>query len=295
MADISRIERICLTESGRIRARVMKVSSDDRRAVDEAEVVQEDEQLVGEVDQRLQDVGAGSPGGLRGLGLWGIGRSGAGASRNSVRSQTSSMPPLLKRVAAQQAPAGDDRAADGAQLADRLDRVGRAGRVVLAAPRKARRDPALVGADQGQQDRGRARVSRQTLLVRGSPQQLGERVADAVGAVALDQALDARAAPRSRSRGPAASSSASSQNASRTARFTLLRCTALPILRPTEIAEPRVPRALVLAAGERVDDQEAVAAGAALPVDPVEVAASREAPSSGVDPGLPSVSSTLRG
>ena len=60
-------------------------------------------------------------------------------------------------------------------------------------------------------------------------------VADAVGALALDQPLDAGAGDDHVVVAGRAARSASSQNASRIARFTLLRCTALPIRRPTEI------------------------------------------------------------
>ena len=97
-ADSARIERICLTESGRIRARVMKVRSDDRRAVDEADVVQEVQHRVGDVDQRLQDVGDEDsdeldhrPGTVRRRRMR---RCGVRRGRACGR-QTSSMPPSL--------------------------------------------------------------------------------------------------------------------------------------------------------------------------------------------------------
>src|SRR4029077_15392534 len=59
--------------------------------------------------------------------------------------------PVAERVAAQQSPAGQDRSADRTKLADRLDRVGRAGRGVAAAWRHGGRYPALVGPNRGDQ------------------------------------------------------------------------------------------------------------------------------------------------
>src|SRR3712207_5130625 len=57
---------------------------------------------------------------------------------------------LRERVAAQEAPGGEDRAPDDAELANRLLRVDRAGRVVLAALAQERRDEALVGTEREQ-------------------------------------------------------------------------------------------------------------------------------------------------
>src|SRR6266540_6656195 len=62
---------------------------------------------------------------------------------------------VAERVAAEQPPAGQDRAADRAQLADRLHGVGGAGGVVAAARAEGRRDEALIEADRGDQDGGR--------------------------------------------------------------------------------------------------------------------------------------------
>src|SRR5262245_41431219 len=58
-------------------------------------------------------------------------------------------------VAAQQPPGGQDQAPDRSQLADRLDRVLGATRVVAAAGGERRRDPALVEPDRGDQQGGR--------------------------------------------------------------------------------------------------------------------------------------------
>src|SRR3954447_14209264 len=63
-------------------------------------------------------------------------------------------PTVAEGVAAQQAPGGEDRSAYRAELADRLHGVARAGRVVPAARGHGGRDPALIGADRGQQQGG---------------------------------------------------------------------------------------------------------------------------------------------
>src|SRR3954447_6682875 len=59
---------------------------------------------------------------------------------------------LAERVAAQQAPAGEDRAAHDAELANRLFGVGGARRVVLAAPPQVRQDEASVKGDRAEED-----------------------------------------------------------------------------------------------------------------------------------------------
>src|SRR6478672_11628673 len=63
-------------------------------------------------------------------------------------------PALAPGVAAQQAPGGEDRPAQRAELADRLHRVAGTGRVVAAARREGGGDPAPVDPNWGDQDRG---------------------------------------------------------------------------------------------------------------------------------------------
>src|SRR3954451_7899434 len=66
-------------------------------------------------------------------------------------------PPVAPGIAAQQAPAGEDDASQYAVALDHLHRVGRAGRVVLAARAEQRRDePAvpLEGQDEALPDHG---------------------------------------------------------------------------------------------------------------------------------------------
>jgi hypothetical protein len=60
---------------------------------------------------------------------------------------------VAERIAAEESPAGEERASDGAELADRLHRVLGAGRVVAAARGEGRLDEALIEADRGDQQR----------------------------------------------------------------------------------------------------------------------------------------------
>ena len=156
---------------------------DDRAAPGEADrVVEEDEDLVGDVDQELrgeleserQHQAFTSP-------WYSAGSTGPTAQREAVRDRVEAA--VAEGVAAQQAPGGEQEAADDAEALDRLDRVGRAGRLVAAAPGSRRGDPALVGARSGP---GRS-------VSRGTPP--GERLfagsaVDAGGALALDQVAD---------------------------------------------------------------------------------------------------------
>src|SRR5687767_14086812 len=62
---------------------------------------------------------------------------------------------VAPRVAAKEPPGGQHDAAQYAVALDGLQRVRRAGRVVLAAPRESRRDDALVEPDRRARDRAR--------------------------------------------------------------------------------------------------------------------------------------------
>src|SRR4051812_33218367 len=70
------------------------------------------------------------------------------AQREAIRDRVEAS--VAERVAAQQAPGREQRAAGDPEAFDRLHRIGRAGRLVAAAARSARRDPALVGAQRRQ-------------------------------------------------------------------------------------------------------------------------------------------------
>ena len=66
---------------------------------------------------------------------------------------------VAEGVAARQAPGGDYQPTRSAELTDGLGRVGRAGGLVLAAPRQGGRDQALVEPDRGEHDRGQERFT----------------------------------------------------------------------------------------------------------------------------------------
>ena len=180
---------------------------------------------------------------------------------------------VAEGVAAQQAPGGEDGSPQRAEALDRLDRVGRAGRLVAAAAGPARGDPALVGADQlpaGSVSRGTA--SRSTSPP--APLRCWSRRRPCPRARAARRAPGGR---RGRSRSVSGSRSAMPQNASRRARLTRLRSTAPPILRLAETPS-LTSRSSVVLAREGVEDQEAGRVRGAVAVDPVELAAAREAP-----------------
>src|ERR1019366_8613523 len=63
--------------------------------------------------------------------------------------------PVAPRVAPQQAPPREDRAPKYAVLPYRVDRIARAGRLVLAAPGNRRGDEALVEDDRRRERRPR--------------------------------------------------------------------------------------------------------------------------------------------
>ena len=155
---------------------------DDRRPPAEADVVVEElEDRVGDVDQRLQDVRrSGSRARLAVVVLGRVDRADPQGEAVGDRVEAA----VAERVAAQQAPGGEQQRRGSAEAADRLGRVGRAGRLVAAAARQGGRDPALVGGDRRQQER----VSRGTLPAAG-------RRASASSMLACD----ARRRPRARS------------------------------------------------------------------------------------------------
>src|ERR1700742_4553859 len=129
---------------------------------------------------------------------------------------------VAEGIAAQQAPGGEQGPAQDPEAFNRLDRVGRAGRLVAAATGAARRDPALVAAQRRQDDP--FHVER--------PFELPAR---ASSSEAVTPGVPSRStrSPSSKSwRGGSLSESA--QKDSRNARFTLLRSTAPPTLRLTE-------------------------------------------------------------
>ena len=168
-------------EPGRERQR------DDREAPAEPDVVvEEGDDRIGGVDQRLEDVGddhAGAPGSwLCPACVWPC-----VAEQLSVGDRVPAA--VAPRVAAKQTLAREDRAAHDPELAHGLLGVGRAGRLVLAAPGQGRRDEAAVEAQRGEEN-GDARDFGAFHVLRPDPglcEELAERALDAAGAVALDQ------------------------------------------------------------------------------------------------------------
>ena len=82
-----------------------------------------------------------------------------GPVRKVNRGGTGSKPPRLKGLQRSRRQPASSEPAEDAEAADRLRRVGGAGRLVAAAAGHRRRDPALIGADRHQ----RRAVSRRTL------------------------------------------------------------------------------------------------------------------------------------
>ena len=223
--------------------------------------MEERQHRVGDVDQRLERVGdeEGQELGHRpDTSAWGW-RCAWACSRKSLRSPTSSMPPWLNGLQRRTRQAARIGAADRAELADRLGRVGRAGRLVAAAAGEGGGDPALVEGDQARAGGRRGSVSRQTLALSlglagrlvGS-EQLREAVADAAGALALEQALDARAGDDHVVEARFGAARARAPRRTRgSARLTLLRCTALPIRLPDGDPEAELVAGLRTRRGRR--------------------------------------------
>ena len=186
----ARIERICLQRQRQDQQAGDERQDDDRQAPAEAQVVVDElEHRVRGVDQRLEDVGDDETITRRHREVAAGRRSG---SRKSVRASTRVVAAVAEGVAAREPPGGDDRAAHRAELADRLDRVCRARRLVLAAARAA---PARSPAGRG----GRARGGPRSACVRPGRASVSRFTL-------LDQAALASQGPRARARTPCAPS-----------------------------------------------------------------------------------------
>ena len=152
------------------------------------------------------------------------------------------------------------RPAEYAEAPDRLHRVARARRLVLAAPRAARARSRAGRAGSARWRSRRAARSRASRLAQRPADELGRaRARMPVEALALGEL--ARLGPRddddvvvgrARARPRAA-------NASRSRRLTRLRSTAPPTLRDTDSPRRGPSRRGVAVARERVEDEEAVA------------------------------------
>ncbi len=169
---------------------------------------------------------SGITGGPHAVVLAGVDR--ADVEREAVRDGVEAA--VAEGIAAQEAPGGEQEAADGAEALDRLDGVGGAGRLVAAAARAGRGNPALVGADWGEEER----VSRGTPPARGTRQRLFDALGDArlAPSRSIRSPISGRAT-RTKSC-PGGRRSERPQKASRSTRLTRLRSTAPPILRLAE-------------------------------------------------------------
>ena len=182
---------------------------------------------------------------------------------------------VAERVAAEQAPAGEEQAADGPS--SRIDSAAYAEQVGSYWQRRGegRRDQALVGADRATSSAVRNRFTWNAPARR--VQQLGER---AHRSAVLDPSRStARRRPggrRGRSRARASRRSESSQNASLRARFTRLRSTRRrPCGSPRRPSRDLIPRSSS-SPRKGVEHEEAVGVRVAVAIDAVELAAARE-------------------
>ena len=186
---------------------------------------------------------------------------------------------VAERVAAQQPPAGQHGAAQYAVALDRLHRVVRAGRVVLAAARQRRRDHALV-----ERGSGRARCGARAGSLRLSPaRRRAAHAVDELGQRAAHAAACPRARPgpsrpgarrrRSPSRRAGARPPARTPRAARASRACGRRRRRRGATRTARAADPSSG---ALLARERVEHQEPVGLRAALPVDALELGAARQ-------------------
>ena len=185
---------------------------------------------------------------------------------------------MAERVAAQQPPRRKDRSFEHAIAIDRLHRVLRAGRVVLAAPRERGRDPALVRADRPD----RQKPSRKRSVPQPRPStssESAERIPLRPSRSARSRAIGARdddvVGARGQPRGLVPE------------RLAQHRVDAVAVDGATDAArdgqakpgavEPRP----VLPMRERVEDEETIALRATLPIDALELRAARQPAASG--------------
>ena len=153
---------------------------------------------------------------------------------------------------------------------DRLYRVARAARLVLAARRDRRRDQPLVQPDRRGRDSAAAAHAR--LPAASSSSSSAPR--DRRPGPRARPAREPRGARRRRSRGRSADPPRGARNASRSRRLTRLRSH-----RSAHLPRDRYSKSRsigVAAARERVQDQMAVAVRAAAAVDPLELGAARQ-------------------
>ena len=160
-------------------------------------------------------------------------------------------PAVAPRVAAKQPPGGEHRSPEHAIAPDRLDGVGRAGRMVLAARGQAGRDHAPVEADRRHEQRPRrtAHPPRPRTRQAGVRQDAPERLLDALPPPSRASSAAGGRATITKSR-PAGTLSAWTQNASRSMPLDPVALHGAAQLAPDGDPEARL---LVVLARERVD------------------------------------------
>src|SRR5690242_18165817 len=140
---------------------------------------------------------------------------------------------VAQRVAAEEPPGGEDKAPEYAVGPDRLHRIFGTARVVAAAVAERGRDRPLVGTNGGDGDRAQ---SRHASALRASPaESSSSRSASSIPFSPRSRASSPASGRATKTKScPPGSSSAEAQKASRSRRFTRLRSTAPPTLRPTD-------------------------------------------------------------
>ena len=184
-------------------------------------------------------------------------------ARKSVASSAWSTPPWLHGLQRRSRQPARIAPLHQPVLAERVERVLRAGRVVLARAGRRQQAEACSATRWTSADAERTSCGR-------LPEHLVDLLDEPLVAARLGRLGDARRGRRARSPAPAGPSAASSRQVSRSCRLIRLRTTALPTdLRHGE-AEPRLAVRVVLAR-EPVERQVPRRDRAALPVDRVEV------------------------
>ena len=168
-----------------------------------------------------------------------------GPTLSVKRSGTGSKPPWLKGLQRSRRQLASSRPRAAPKRLHRLGGVGGAGRLVAAAARQRRRDPALVGADQGQEDP--FHVERSPGRRRPAPPRCWP-ARPLLPSRSIRSPISGRAT-RTKS-WPAGSWSERPQKASRRTRLTRLRSTAPPTLRLDRDTEPHLVVLLVALRGK---------------------------------------------
>ena len=185
---------------------------------------------------------------------------------------------VAERIAAQQTPPRQHQPAEYAEATNRLHRIGRAGGLVLAAPRQSGGDHPLVQADRG--DR---RSHAPSALMRGRPRSAARPTSSASSR--RTPSRPSRSA-RSRASGRATTTTswsvgtrpASPANASRSSALDRVAVDGAADLARHGQAQAWAFRGGFAVRGKRVEHEETVADRPSLAVDALELRAARQPP-----------------